>query len=731
MIRTSETWRQETRENIRQAAGLAAISIGVFDATAAPDAQVEIPEPLWAGGSVLDDGLPVCYAVYEPAFFRLDRRQLLLPKEWGAMQSQRFVGNAQADGIGLFKQAQEIEITFGGKHDLAGLTLDFGTLDEEAPVRLEIEALRDGAVAASQTADSPGAQLRVELAMQQVDGVRLRFARLRPYGRARLARVRFGLGYEYGNAEILRITATQSRSPVSMELPGDRLRFSLRNENGRFDIESPSALVQFLAEGQTVTVRYGFALENGAEWVPGGVWRLQEWTVDGGEAQFTAAGPLAALNDVQYETGEYYRLAHNARELAADVLRTAGLSEEQWYLDPYLERVQVTAPLPVASCAQVLQLLANRCRAQLFSGRDGRVCIEATVQAEFAAESSAQQPPFSDAATLGQEGNAVYAAFEPSFFRLDKQQLLLPASGGTQPAGWTALTPADGEGALSGALVLLQYEAPTNVYSLEIDWGGAPPVQARAICRVDGRWQYPGVTLLPTAGRERYGVAFVHCDAVEIEVQRCLPGRRARMRRVQAGRMTDFVLGKEQIFEGMEGAMLPRLRCVTGSWTGWHYDPGDTPEEVAKVQLEADGEWARVEHDPFADLSATAAGAALEQQHGAYVSRIRATGGKAAEAVLKGVRLGQTPHPVQACAYDSGEQLPVDNPLFAAADTTDVLEWIRDFYMRRLEYKLEVRGFPELEPGDWIELWDGRGAQITAAELTFHGGFRQTLTLRV
>ena len=46
MIRTSETWRQETRENIRQAAGLAAISIGVFDATAAPDAQVEIPEPL-------------------------------------------------------------------------------------------------------------------------------------------------------------------------------------------------------------------------------------------------------------------------------------------------------------------------------------------------------------------------------------------------------------------------------------------------------------------------------------------------------------------------------------------------------------------------------------------------------------------------------------------------------------------------------------------------------------
>ena len=107
MIRTSETWRQETRENIRQAAGLAAISIGVFDATAAPDAQVEIPEPLWAGDSVLDDGLPVCYAVYEPAFFRLDRRQLLLPKEWGAMQSQRFVGNAQADGIGLFKQAQE------------------------------------------------------------------------------------------------------------------------------------------------------------------------------------------------------------------------------------------------------------------------------------------------------------------------------------------------------------------------------------------------------------------------------------------------------------------------------------------------------------------------------------------------------------------------------------------------------------------------------------------------
>lgn len=731
MIRTSTGWKAETRRNIRQAAGLAAISIGVFDATAAPDAQVQIPEPLWSGGSVLEDGLPACYAVYEPAFFRLDKRQRLLPKEWGAMQAQRFVGNAQADATGFFRQAQEIKIIFGGRHDLAGLTLDFGTLDEEAPVRLEIEALRDGAVIASRTVSSPAAQLRAELAMQQADGICLRFARLRPYGRARLARVQFGLGYEYGNAEILRITAARSRSPVSMELPVDRLRFSLRNENGRFDIESPGALVQFLAEGQAVTVRYGFALEDGAEWVPGGVWHLQEWTVDGGEAQFTAAGPLAALNDVQYETGEYHRLAHNARELAADVMQTAGFSEEQWYLDPYLERVQVTAPLPVASCAQVLQLLANRCRAQLFAGRDGRVHIETALPSAFAAESSAQQPSFSNAATLAQEGNAVYAAFEPDFFRLDKQQLLLPATGGTQPAGWTAQQPADAGGALAGALVLLQYEAPTNVHSLEIDWGGAPPVQARAICRVDGRWQYPGTLLFPSAVRERYGVEFVHCDAIEIEVQRCLPGRRARMRRVQAGRMTDFVLGKEQVFEGMEGAMLPRLRCVTGSWTGWHYDPGDAPEEVAKVQLEASGEWARVEHEPFASLLATANGAALEQQHGAYVSRIRTTGGRAAEAVLKGVRLGRTTHPVQACACDSGEQLPVDNPLFDAAGTAAVLEWVRDFYMRRLEYKLEVRGFPELEPGDWIELWDGRGAQITAAELTFNGGFRQTLTLRV
>ena len=729
MIHTSDTWKRETREDIRQAAGLAAISIGVFDATAAPDARVQMPEPVWAGGSVLEDGLPVCYAVYEPAFFRLDKRQLLLPKEWSAMQAQRFVGNTQADGTGFFKQPQEICIAFGGRHDLAGLTLDFGALGEEAPVQLEMEALRDGAVIASRTISSPAAQLRVEMAMQQADGICLRFARLRPYGRARLARVQFGLGYEYGNAEILSITASRSRSPVSMELPTDRLRFSLRNENGRFDIERPSALVQFLAEGQAVTVRYGFALEKGAEWVPGGVWQLQEWKVDGSEAQFIAAGPLAALNGVPYETGEYYRLAHNARELAADVLRTAGLSEEQWYLDPYLERVQLTAPLPVASCAQVLQLLANRCRAQLFVGRNGQVCMEATVQTEFAAESSAQQPSFSNAATLAQEGNAVYAAFEPAFFRLDKQQLLLPAKGITKPAGWTAQQPADAEGALADAQVVLQYEAPTNIYSLEIDWGGAPPLQARAICRVDGRWQYPGVTLAPAAGRERYGVAFVHCDAVEIEIQRCLPGRRARMRHMQAGRMTDFVLDKPQIFDGMQGNMLPRLRFVKSSWTGWQYDPGTAPQEIAKANLTG-GEWVRTEHDACTNLTAAAPGKKLEQRHGAFVSFLRMADTGKAEAVLNGVPLVQTAHPVQVQGYDSGEDLIVDNPLFDTSQIQQVLEWIRDFYIRRFEYNLETRGFPELEPGDWIELWDGRSAQITQMELSFNGAFRQTITLR-
>ena len=44
MIRTSETWRQETRGNIRQAAGLAAVSIGVVDAPPAPGAFSEDPK---------------------------------------------------------------------------------------------------------------------------------------------------------------------------------------------------------------------------------------------------------------------------------------------------------------------------------------------------------------------------------------------------------------------------------------------------------------------------------------------------------------------------------------------------------------------------------------------------------------------------------------------------------------------------------------------------------------
>ena len=275
-----------------------------------------------------------------------------------------------------------------------------------------------------------------------------------------------------------------------MTLPSSSLTFSLYNEDGRFDVDSDTALQRFLADGQRCIVDYGIDTADGIEAIPGGRWQLSTWKVSGTNAQFTMEDALAKINKTTYETSVYDATVRSLYALAQAVFADAGLTAAEYYIDPYLANVETSAPLPVKTHAQCLQLIAHAGRCRLYVDRDSVITLERLISdLEPVASSTTDQTDYSVAGTAVQDGNVTYATFEPSFLRVDGTQTIIPSDGSYVDAGWTALTPSDAEGVFTANELILTYDDPTNVFGVEVDWGTyPPPAKVRMSCRVDGVW---------------------------------------------------------------------------------------------------------------------------------------------------------------------------------------------------------------------------------------------------
>lgn len=743
----TKQYKEIMRAPVREAKVHATVYFGMFDHTASEDAtlawsdETDFSQP---GNLNAKAAITTSYAAFEPDQMRLDGAQSLLPSNAAARSTQGFVSTAISGAGGVFSPAPYIDIQFAVPHSMVGLSLNFdpaydtpgqftvlsysgSTLIDEQPVTGEIAPY-----------------FTQEFLLEDIDRLVIRFDKTKkPGGRARLNRVRFGIGYTYSDQDLIVLTESHVGSPLSMTLPTSSLTFTLFNEDGRFDVDSDTALQRFLANGQRGVVDYGVDVGGAVETVPGGIWTLESWRVNGTSAVFKLEDALAQLNKTTYEISAYDGEKRTLAALAEDVFADAGLAPAQYYIDPALSDVKTRAPLPIKTHAACLQLIANAGRCRLYVDRGGVVVLERLIaDVAHTATSSTPQTPYSDAGTVLQDANALYATFEQSFMRLDGVQVLVPSSGAYMDAGWTA-SAVSGQGGQVGANELvLTYSDPTSVFNVEIDWGACPPpAEARLSCRIDGVWK--NATLIrPAETVEGYPVFFQHCNAVKLEVL-ALPeaGQRARVQKITASLMSDFVLSKDQIFDNPNGALEPKLRDVVAEWT--LFGAEDDESDIASVEVELNSGWVRVAHElclspaivvePLTGGPALPGDIVIDEQHYAYASYVRLTSAteQTVKVLLTGRKVTEAAHMVTAFANSTGEDLTINNPLLSSESLAqEVADWTRDYYAGRVVYESNIRGFPELDNFDTVYMWDGGAATINSSELTYTGAFNQKLKLR-
>jgi hypothetical protein len=143
-------------------------------------------------------------------------------------------------------------------------------------------------------------------------------------------------------------------------------------------------MVSYLMDRQEISVRYGFKLPTGVEWINAGTFWLNSWDTpsNGLEATFTARDLLEFM-DVTYtgpRSGTLYTIAEAA--LIQSNLPTAANGSPRYYIDESLKDITTdfTEDDSVYETAVIIQMVANAGQCVIRVPRDGTLRIERLVR---------------------------------------------------------------------------------------------------------------------------------------------------------------------------------------------------------------------------------------------------------------------------------------------------------------------------------------------------------------
>lgn len=658
-----------------------------------------------------------------------------MPTNRAAVLNQKFTSDALSGGDGAFTSPPVFNVKFGSKHSMVGLTFDFG---DEPPAEFTVVTYDGTTVLNTYVINKDiTAVYQAELLIENASAIDIIFNKTRqPYSRVRLNNLLFGIGYQFENATILHIKESHTGSPIGLSLPQSTLNFDLYNEDDRFSIDSSSALIRFLMEGQDITVEYGLDVSGtgSIEWVPSAGWRLSSWDVDGITVSFTAVDVMDKLTQTNYEKSEYDYAWHFPKTEIKKVLEDAGITD--YYIDSSLSGYYLR-PIPIVTHAEAAQILSNLAMATLRVDKEGRVCAEAAVEKSAPSYSSTELTPYSTLSTIGASDNSNYATFESDYMRLDGSQLLVPSSGSPVNNGATfQLSKADGTFGTRQRCTI-NYGSTRNVYNIQFDFGGQIPKKMTIWGYSNGEWDQMK-NIYPTKNVDNFTIGFIDVSSLWIECMAMPAGeRRFHLNRVDVNRVSDFTLAKNQILGNPKGSIKPSCKTITQPFYYTSHYPSVFVDLYKESDVPTNQGWMRIEHDWGLNITASVDNTAvtIEQKNYAYVSYIKLTSAADIKVTLtiSGKKKYEVIYPGVREVEPRGEVCEMSNPLVQSGPPIDAklyFDWLETHLRKRREYVYETRGYPELELFDFIFLDDGSTAQVVGIKQEFSGSLKSTLTLR-
>ena len=201
-----------------------------------------------------------------------------------------------------------------------------------------------------------------------------------PYQRVRCMDIQLGIQKIYTKNDLLGYDHNQSVDLLSAVLPENSITFKLRNDDVRWNPDTPTGNEKYLLEQQEVRVRYGMDVNGSVEWIKGGTFWLSEWSTpsNGLEAVFTARDSIEFMgsNYTGPRSGTLYDIAIAA--LTEANLTVMDNGSFRYYVDESLKQIETDFTWDDSdyTVAEILQMVAHAGCCVFYQDRDGIVRIE-------------------------------------------------------------------------------------------------------------------------------------------------------------------------------------------------------------------------------------------------------------------------------------------------------------------------------------------------------------------
>lgn len=326
------------------------------------------------------------YATLEKNLWLLDGSAKTLPGNLQDKKYSGYTGGCICGENGAFEEKQAVVIEFKDSSEflIPGLTISWGTVFGEYPERFTISAFDNcDEKIGEKTFDNNRSSVSIvehtalEFELKNCKRIVITIEKWNaPFRRARVEGIFLGINKVYTKRELMSFSESREVSPLSLNLPKYEVMFSIANLSGEFDPDNERGLSAYMMRRQRITTRFGYKLDNSIEWIPGGVYYLSEWTAPekGVSATFKARDALGLLQNEYFQGTFPSESGASLYDLAKNVIAAAGLVDFE--IDDSLKNIVTSAPLPVCSAAECLQLIANAACCELYFKRSGTLCIK-------------------------------------------------------------------------------------------------------------------------------------------------------------------------------------------------------------------------------------------------------------------------------------------------------------------------------------------------------------------
>lgn len=319
------------------------------------------------------------YATLERNLWLLDGSREVVPaSNYGEVG---FVDNGICLSDGSFSSHPIVTIGFTKVHTnlLQGVTITWSEFLNEYAEEFIVTAYNGTNVIAEKTVtENSSVTSAVMVDIVNYDSITIEIVKWSmPLRRARIDEVFIGANIIFTKKDVFSYSSSYNADPISAELPKSEVSFSIDNVDKSYNPYNAEGLTKYLMERQEISVRYGFKLESGVEWISGGKFYLSEWDAKQGSmsAEFKARDLLEFMTGT-YNKGLYNPNGTSLYDLAEDVLNDANLplnvdGSVKWIIDNSLKNIYTIAPLPIDTHANCLQLITNAGGCVMYQDRNG------------------------------------------------------------------------------------------------------------------------------------------------------------------------------------------------------------------------------------------------------------------------------------------------------------------------------------------------------------------------